>query len=107
MATSQAMFRILLIGSGGREHAFAWKLNQSPLVECITVVPGNGGTATGLSKTRNADINLHDMDAVVSFAVEHRINLVIPSSEEPLVAGICDSFRAGLLHIYYSSPSRM
>lgn len=88
--------RILLIGSGGREHALAWKLSQSPLVDCIKVVPGNGGTAAGLPKVQNAStVNPDDFESLLAFAKEQRVNLVVPGPEAPLVAGIESVFREG------------
>ena len=88
--------RVLLIGSGGREHALAWKLSQSPLVDSIKVVPGNGGTAEGLYKVANvASIDPDNFSALLAFARKHNVNLVIPGPEAPLVAGISDVFRAG------------
>ena len=88
--------RILLIGSGGREHALAWKLSQSPHVDSIRVVPGNGGTATGISKVQNiTNVDPNDFRRLLEFAKEHGVNLVVPGPEVPLVAGIESIFRAG------------
>ena len=87
---------ILLVGSGGREAALAWKLAQSRLVQEIFVVPGNGGTARGLRKVQNiSHVSPDDFPALLVFAREHRVNLVVPGPEAPLVAGIGDFFRAG------------
>ena len=88
--------RILLIGNGGREHALAWKLSQSPRVDTIYVVPGNGGTARGLDKVENVDtVKADDFPALVAFAKEKNINLVVPGPEATLVAGIEGHFRKG------------
>ena len=88
--------RILLIGSGGREHALAWKLSQSPRVDAIYVVPGNGGTARGLKKVENVDtVKADDFPGLVAFAKEKTINLVVPGPEATLVAGIEGHFRKG------------
>ena len=85
--------RILLIGSGGREHALAWKLSQSPSVESIIAVPGNGGTA-GLPKvTNNNTVSENDFAALLSLAKQERINLVVPGPEQPLVDGVENVFR--------------
>jgi phosphoribosylamine--glycine ligase len=85
--------RILLVGNGGREHAIAWKLLQSPLVDHIYVVPGNGGTAN-LEKVTNIDsIKQDDFATLVRFAKEKSVNLVVPGPEAPLVAGIVDYFQ--------------
>ncbi|KAF1851102.1 phosphoribosylamine-glycine ligase [Cucurbitaria berberidis CBS 394.84] len=85
--------RVLLVGNGGREHALAWKLVQSPSVEHIYVVPGNGGTATLDKKVTNvSDVKDSDFAGLVTFAKEKDINLLIPGPEAPLVAGIVDYF---------------
>ena len=87
---------VLLVGSGGRESALAWKLAQSNLVQDIFVVPGNGGTAQGLQKVQNVSrVNPDDFPALLAFAREKGVNLVIPGPEAPLVAGIGDFFRTG------------
>jgi phosphoribosylamine--glycine ligase/phosphoribosylformylglycinamidine cyclo-ligase len=85
--------RVLLVGNGGREHAIAWKLLQSPRIEHIYVVPGNGGTATLSSQVTNvSSVKDTDFAGLVQFAQEKRVNLVIPGPEAPLVAGIIDVF---------------
>ena len=89
--------RILLIGSGGREHALAWKLSQSPRVDFIKVVPGNGGTAAGLPKVQNLSVDdPDDFSGLLKVAKENDVNLVIPGPENPLVAGIGDVIRRGV-----------
>lgn len=88
--------RILLVGNGGREHALAWKLSQSPRVDVIFVVPGNGGTAQGLPNVKNIpQVKPDDFPGLVVFAKAQDVNLVIPGSEAPLVNGIQGVFRAG------------
>lgn len=95
--------RILLIGNGGREHALAWKLSQSPRVDMIYVVAGNGGTARGLKRVENVDtLKADDFPGLVAFAKENRINFVVPGSEAPLVAGIESHFRKGKCNPYLS-----
>ncbi|KAK3313826.1 phosphoribosylglycinamide synthetase [Apodospora peruviana] len=85
--------RILLIGNGGREHALAWKLSQSPHVESIIAVPGNGGTA-GLPKvTNNTSIAADDYPALVELAIKEKVTLVVPGPEAPLVDGVEGYFR--------------
>ncbi|KAK4456038.1 phosphoribosylglycinamide synthetase [Podospora aff. communis PSN243] len=85
--------RILLVGNGGREHALAWKLSQSPLVETIVAVPGNGGTA-GLPKvTNNTSVPADDYPGLVELARKERLNMVVPGPEAPLVDGIEGFFR--------------
>lgn len=86
--------RILLIGNGGREHALAWKLSQSPLVESIIAVPGNGGTATCPKTTNNATVSADDFPGLVALAQSQGINLVVPGPEQPLVDGVESFFTA-------------
>ena len=88
--------RILLVGNGGREHALAWKLKQSKLVEIIYVVPGNGGTATEDAGIVNiSNISPEDFSALMGFAKQNGVNLVVPGPEAPLVAGIESACRGG------------
>ena len=88
--------KVLIIGSGGREHALAWKCAQSESVEEVLVAPGNAGT--GLEdKVRNVGIGANDIDELVALARDESIMLTIVGPEDPLVAGIVDRFReAGL-----------
>lgn len=88
-----ADLRILLIGNGGREHALAWKLSQSPRVATIFAVPGNGGTAT-CDKTQNiTSVSASDFPGLVKFAQENNVGLVVPGPEQPLVDGVEGYFR--------------
>lgn len=80
--------RILLIGNGGREHALAWKLSQSPLVDAIIAVPGNGGTATCPKTSNHTDVSADDFPGLVALAQTQHINLVVPGPEQPLVDGV-------------------
>lgn len=85
--------RVLLVGNGGREHAIAWKLLQSPSVEHIYVVPGNGGTATLSDRVTNvSEVKDTDFAGLVKFAKSKNVTLLIPGPEAPLVAGIVDYF---------------
>lgn len=77
--------RILIVGSGGREHALAWKLRQSPLVTELFIAPGNGGTAL---EGTNVPIADDDLPALVAFARDNKIDLVVPGPELPLVLGL-------------------
>jgi len=87
--------KVLVVGGGGREHALAWKLAQSPKVQQVYVAPGNGGTAT-LAKSRNVPIAVDDIPALLAFANEQAIDFTVVGPEAPLVAGIVDAFhRAG------------
>lgn len=79
--------RILLLGSGGREHALAWKIAQSPLCEKLFIAPGNAGTSTCGT---NLSIGLTDFEAIKDACIANNINLVIVGPEEPLVKGITD-----------------
>lgn len=90
---SSSDLTILLVGNGGREHALAWRLAQSPSVKTIYVAPGNGGTAAGLQKVRNVDIAGGDFAKLVEFALSNQVNLVVPGPEQPLVDGIETHFR--------------
>jgi phosphoribosylamine--glycine ligase len=95
--------KVLVIGSGGREHALAWKAAQSPLVEQVYVAPGNGGTATQPSVT-NIDLSADDTEALVAFAGTNQIGLTIVGPEAPLVAGLVDAFQEAGLRCF--GPSR-
>jgi len=85
--------KILIIGSGGREHALAWKAAQSKKVDKIFLAPGNAGTALE-AKLENVAIQVDDLDALVNFAQDNAIALTIVGPEVPLVAGIVDKFQA-------------
>ncbi|AWV08494.1 phosphoribosylamine--glycine ligase [Marilutibacter maris] len=85
--------KILVIGSGGREHALAWKLAQSPRVEEIVVAPGNAGTASE-AKCRNAEVAVTDIDGLLALARDEAVDLTVVGPEVPLVAGVVDRFRA-------------
>jgi phosphoribosylamine--glycine ligase len=88
--------KILVIGSGGREHALAWKAAQSPLADKVYVAPGNAGTALE-DKLENVNIGVEDIDGLVNFARDHDIGLTIVGPEAPLVIGVTDAFqKAGL-----------
>ncbi len=88
---------LLLLGSGGREHALAWKLAQSPEVETIFVAPGNGGTAIE-PKCRNVALNPSDGPVLAAFARQNGVNFVVVGPEAPLAAGVVDDLAtAGIL----------
>jgi len=88
--------KVLVIGSGGREHALAWKAAQSPEVEKVFVAPGNAGTARE-TKLENVDIGVEDIEALVNFARDNAVELTIVGPEAPLVIGVVDAFEdAGL-----------
>ena len=85
--------KLLVIGSGGREHALAWRLLQSPRVQKVFVAPGNAGTALE-PKLVNVAIAADDTAALVGFAQREAIDLTIVGPEGPLVAGVVDRFAA-------------
>ena len=94
----QERLRVLVVGSGGREHALAWKLSQSPLVDTVYLAPGNGGTAVkGASKISNVPVKSDDYPGLVAFAQKEKVNLVVPGPEAPLVDGIQGYFQAGAI----------
>ena len=88
---------VLVIGGGGREHALAWKLAQSPKVRTIYVAPGNGGTATD-SRLQNVPIT--DVVELRTWAQDNKITLTVVGPEVPLAAGVVDEFRAHGLRIF-------
>src|SRR5690554_5772087 len=90
---------VLIIGGGGREHALAWKVAQSPRVARVVVAPGNAGTAAEQG-IENVAIAADDMDALLAFAQSQQIGLTIVGPEAPLVLGVVDRFRAAGLTIF-------
>ncbi len=86
---------ILIVGNGGREHALAWKLAQSPRVKRICIAPGNAGTPG-----HNVDIAPEDIPALLAFARENQIDLTVVGPEAPLAAGIADDFHAAGLRVF-------
>jgi len=103
MAT--ASFHILLLGTGGRESALAWKLSKSPLCKQLYIASGNGGTAAW---GENVALSPMDFDAVKAFCLKHQIDILIPGPEDPLVAGIWDAVKgdAATKHIIVAGPSK-
>jgi phosphoribosylamine--glycine ligase len=91
--------KVLVIGSGGREHALAWKLAQSPRVEAVIVAPGNAGTARE-ARMRNANVAAADLDGLLQLARDERVAFTVVGPEAPLVAGVVDAFRAAGLRIF-------
>lgn len=97
--------RILLLGSGGREHALAWKISQSKRTEKLFIAPGNAGTnAVG----ENVNISATDFEGIAKFVKEQNINMVVVGPEDPLVKGIYDYFKTNdeLKHIAVVGPSK-
>lgn len=97
---------ILLLGSGGREHAFAWKMIQSPLCDQLFVAPGNAGTA---AIATNVNISPTDFDAIKTLVLQENIEMVVVGPEDPLVKGIFDFFKNDdkLSHIPVIGPSKI
>ncbi len=88
---------VLVIGSGGREHALAWKIAQSPRVDRIFVAPGNAGTA---ADAENVDLSATDFPALIRFAKQNKVGLSVIGPEAPLAAGIVDAFQAEGLKVF-------
>lgn len=93
--------KLLVVGSGGREHALAWKLAQSPRVQKVLVAPGNGGTAT---ENGVENVAVSEVAGLVSYAKKENIHLTVIGPEAPLAAGIVDAFREAGLRVY--GPTR-
>jgi phosphoribosylamine--glycine ligase len=96
---------ILILGSGGREHAFAWKITQSPLCEKLYVAPGNAGTA---EIATNVSISVNDFEAIKKFVIKNNVKMVIVGPEDPLVDGIADYFSTSkaLKNVMLIGPSK-
>ena len=96
---------ILLLGSGGRECAFAWKLRQSKFCKELFIAPGNAGTAKYGS---NVNLSVTDFETIKQFCLDNHIDILLPGSEDPLVAGIYDYFKSDseLAHIIVAGPSK-
>ena len=97
--------KLLLLGSGGREHALAWKIAQSNRIEKLFIAPGNAGTA---SVGENVAIKADDFDAVADFVVREKVDMVVVGPEDPLVKGIYDYFlqRPDVKHVPVIGPSK-
>jgi phosphoribosylamine--glycine ligase/phosphoribosylformylglycinamidine cyclo-ligase len=100
--------KVLVIGSGGREHCLAWKIAASPRVDQVYVAPGNGGTewagAPGTAPSRNAVISASDTEGLLAFARENEIGLTVVGPEAPLVVGVVDAFQEAGLAVF--GPTR-
>ncbi|MBQ1973400.1 MAG: phosphoribosylamine--glycine ligase [Paraprevotella sp.] len=97
--------KLLLLGSGGREHALAWKIAQSSKIEKLYIAPGNAGTAT---TGENVNIKADDFEAIRQFVLDKGIDMVVVGPEDPLVKGIYDYFKAdeSICHIPVIGPSK-
>jgi len=96
---------VLLLGSGGREHALAWKLRESKLLNNLFIAPGNAGTAT---IGENVELSITDFDVIKEFSLNNNIDMIVVGPEDPLVEGIFDYFREDedICHIAIIGPSR-
>src|SRR6476620_2141758 len=97
---------ILLLGSGGREHAFAWKMLQSPLCSKLFVAPGNAGTE---QIATNVNLSPLDFEAIKNFVIAEKVGMVVVGPEDPLVNGIFDFFAEDeqLIDIPVIGPSKI
>jgi phosphoribosylamine--glycine ligase len=102
LQSNEFVMKILVVGSGGREHALAWKLRQSPHAERIFCAPGNAGTAEIAEKVA---IPASDLEALVRFAKENRIDLTVIGPDDPLAAGVIDLFAAEKLRAFGPTKS--
>ena len=93
--------KILVIGNGGREHALAWKLSQSPRVDRVFVAPGNAGTA---ADAENVDLAATDVAGLIGFAKSNQVHLTVVGPEAPLAAGLVDAMTAEGLRVF--GPNR-
>ena len=90
---------VLVLGSGGREHALTWAISKSPRIGDLFVAPGNGGTA---AIAQNIPLSITDPDAILGFCKDHEIDLVVVGPELPLVEGVAEALRkAGLWFSHY------
>ena len=97
------MSRVLVLGSGGREHALAWKLSLSPKVSEVIVAPGNPGV-TPEPRCRNVEIGAEDVDKLLAFAIESQVDFTVVGPEAPLSKGVVDAFRSAGKRIF--GPTR-
>lgn len=97
--------KLLLLGSGGREHALAWKIAQSPKIEKLFIAPGNAGTA---NVGENVAIKADDFDAIKTFVLDNAVDMVVVGPEDPLVKGVYDYFKndAQLASVPVIGPSK-
>src|SRR3972149_5462432 len=97
----QTCMNVFVVGSGGREHALAWKIAQSPRVDRVFVAPGNAGTA---EDAETVDISPSDFRGLIKFAKQNNVSLTVVGPEAPLVAGIVDAMQAEQLRVF--GPSK-
>jgi len=94
--------KVLIVGSGGREHALAWKIKQSPRVKKVFIASGNGGTAL---IGENVSLEAEDVRGLLQFALKEKIDLTVVGPEVPLSLGIVDLFEKNGLKIFVGKPT--
>src|SRR5437763_16999831 len=99
---SSSVMRVLLIGNGGREHALAWKLAESPRVTALYALPGNPGTA--LVADNVPGVGANDLDGIADFVRNNRIDFVVIGPEDPLAAGLAERIAAMRVKVF--GPTR-
>jgi len=104
MNGNHGQMKVLIVGSGGREHALAWKAARSDAVDQVFAAPGNAGTARE-DKVENVPIAANDLDGLISFALERGVDLTIVGPEDPLVQGVTDRFQAAGLRCFGPSAA--
>ena len=95
--------KLLLLGSGGREHALAWKIAQSPKIEKLYIAPGNAGTR---NVGENVAIKADDFEAIKTFVIENSIDMVVVGPEDPLVKGVLAAYTSGNEELFMETLSR-
>ena len=97
---------ILILGSGGREHAISWKLAQSPKLTKLFIAPGNAGTE---ELGENVDLSVSNFDGIAKFSLENKVEMIVVGPEVPLVQGIHDFFeeKEELKHIHIIGPKKL
>ena len=96
---------VLVLGSGGREHALSWKIAQSSQIDKLFIAPGNAGTS---QEGTNVDLQVDDFQGIKEFCLEHKMDFVVVGPEKPLVDGIADFFLADkeISHIAVIGPNK-
>lgn len=104
-STGSASVNVLVVGGGGREHALAWKLSQSPMCSTLYCAPGNPGIEAEPGITTLPSMDVDDHKAVVDFCKSNDVGLVVVGPEAPLVAGLADSLSAASINVFGPSAA--
>lgn len=104
-STGSASVNVLVVGGGGREHALAWKLSQSPMCSTLYCAPGNPGIEAEPGITTLPAMDVDDHTAVVDFCKSNDVGLVVVGPEAPLVAGLADSLSAASINVFGPSAA--